>query len=101
MSSIIFSDFSTPIDESKISKFIDEGLCYIKLPTNIQQALLQIRDQALVFFHLPSGDKALYKMHDGDGYLDQSIDTSANIQRYIYRNRILAPDIQKIQNRKF
>jgi isopenicillin N synthase-like dioxygenase len=86
------------LDKNQVTNFMSAGLCYVKLPSHVKNNLLAIRDQATQFFRLPSEKKDPYQMENGNGYLDQSKEMNANIQRYIYRNSISSPNIQKVED---
>ena len=98
MSSVDYFKSVEALNESEIAKFIDAGLCYIELPAEIKQALLQIKSQALDFFHLEKEIKEGYVMQDGNGYLDQEKTVGAQIERYIFRNEISSPDMKKVES---
>lgn len=104
MKSITYIDHKNQLTKHVIEHFITTGLCYIKLPADIHQALLDIRQQALNFFHLPESKKSLHTINNGNGYLNQrksSNGLNANIQRYIYRDNIKTEQLQKVSKQIF
>ncbi len=90
-------DHLDDMNNDDFTAFMQAGLVYIKLPKNIKSTLVNIRQQALDFFHLPAKVKDHYPMQNGDGYLDQSKKTIAQIQRYIYRHKIVAPMLEPME----
>lgn len=87
----------TEITSLQITEFLSTGLLLLKIPDDILASLHSIRRTGLAFFHLPEEDKTPYPFDQRNGYLNQALKTHANIQRYIYRDRLPAPQFAAIQ----
>ena len=85
------------INDDQLQQFLQSGLCFIALPPSVQELLGAIRAAGLDFFHLPEAEKTPFRYDKKNGYLNQAIKTNADIQRYIYRDTLLAPPFIAMQ----